>query len=219
MRKVFEGVGIAIVTPFLKGAVDFGSMKKLLEKSIEEGADAIIVLGTTGEGATISQQEREDIIKFCRLNIPKKVNMIVGTGNNNFEVCYQNTKRAKELGADAVLVVTPYYNKTTQKGLEKYYEKLAQIEVPMILYNVPARTGLNIDVETVKNIIEKNPMVYGLKESTCDINRIQTLSKICKDKIGFYSGYIAPYVFLENNYQFHPSNERGLRPTGLSVGI
>ena len=188
MKKLFEGVGIAVVTPFLFNRVDYRSLEKLLRKGIEEGASAIIVLGTTGEGSTISAEERMNIINFCRKIIKPPVKMIVGTGNNNFEVCKENTSIAKKLGADGVLVVTPYYNKTTQRGLEAYYAELSKQEIPIIMYNVPSRTGLSIDVSTVEKIISSNEWIYGIKESTADINRIMSLCKVCRDKIAVYSG-------------------------------
>lgn len=188
MKKIFDGVGIAIVTPFVNNKIDYDSLEKLIEKGISEGASAIIVLGTTGEGSTISQRERVGIIRFCREKIKPPVKMIVGTGNNNFEICFENTRRAKELGADGVLVVTPYYNKTTQRGIEQYYSDLSKLEIPIIMYNVPSRTGLNIDVSTVEKIINSNQYVYGLKESTADITRIMALSQVCKGKIALYSG-------------------------------
>lgn len=188
MKKLFEGVGIAIVTPFLHNKIDYKSLERLIHKGINEGASAIIVLGTTGEGSTISKEEREEIIKFCREKIKPPVKMIVGTGNNNFDACLENTRMAKDLGADGVLVVTPYYNKTTQRGIEQYYGDLAKLEIPIIMYNVPSRTGLNIDVSTVEKIIASNDYVYGLKESTADISRIMALSQVCKEKIALYSG-------------------------------
>lgn len=188
MKKLFEGVGIAIVTPFLNNKVDYKSLKNLLHKGISEGASAIIVLGTTGEGTTVSQKERDEIIKFCRKEIKDPVKMIVGSGNNNFETCLENTRIAKELGADGVLVVTPYYNKTTQHGLVRYYEDIAKIEIPIIIYNVPARTGLNIEVSTLEKILSSNQWVYGIKESTADITRIMALFNVCKEKIAVYSG-------------------------------
>lgn len=187
MKSLFEGTGVAIVTPFKNGQVDYASFYKIINKDIEKGVKAIILLGTTGEGVSVSSQEREDIIKFAKNIIANRVKLIVGTGNNNFITCQENTIMAKNLGVDGVLVVTPYYNKTTQKGLIEYYTQLSKIGVPIIMYNVPSRTGLNIEVETVKKLLEVD-MIYGLKESTCDINRIIELSKVCENKIGLYSG-------------------------------
>lgn len=188
MKKIFDGVGVAVVTPFLNNKIDFISFEKLLQKCILEGASAIIVLGTTGEGSTVTEKERKSLIKFARKIIPSSIKMIVGTGNNNFEICKKNTLMAKELGADGALVVTPYYNKTTQKGLEEYYAQLAKIKLPIILYNVPSRTGLSIELSTLEKIISTNEYVYGIKESTSDISRIMSLCRICKDKIAVYSG-------------------------------
>ena len=188
MKKIFDGVGVAIVTPFLNGKVDYDSMGKLVDKSINDGADAIIALGTTGEGSTIGILERKKIIEFCKSRIGKRAKLIIGTGNNNFKTCLKYTKMARDLGADGALVVTPYYNKTTQQGLIQYYALLSNLKFPLIMYNVPSRTGLNIDTNTVCKIIETNPYVYGIKESTTDINRIMKLHEICKDKIAVYSG-------------------------------
>ena len=187
MKSLFEGCGVAIVTPFKNGHVDFASFYRLIEKDIKDGAKAIIVLGTTGEGSTISKEERDDIIKFAKKVINNRVKLIVGTGNNNFITCQENTLMAKENGVDGVLVVTPYYNKTTQNGLIEYYTQLSKIGIPIIMYNVPSRTGLNIEVETVKRLLDID-MIYGIKESTCDINRIIKLSRVCENKIALYSG-------------------------------
>jgi len=188
MKSLFDGVGVALVTPFLDNKIDFSSLQKLLEKCISEGADAIVALATTGEAATISFAERKQVILFCKKVIAQRAKLIVGTGQNNFSVCKKLTRQAKSLGADGCLVVTPYYNKTTQNGLIKFYEELAKIKFPIIMYNVPARTGLNLELSTIEKIISSNPFVFGIKESTCDINRIIKLHKICKDKIAIYSG-------------------------------
>ncbi len=188
MKRLFEGTGIAIATPFRNNKVDFPSLKNLIERGINEGASAIIVLGTTGEGSTVTTKERTEILAFCRKIIPQEVKMIVGTGNNNFNLALQNTMLAKQAGADGVLVVTPYYNKTTQTGLVEYYKRLATLKIPIIMYNVPTRTGLNIDLATVEKIIAQNQYVWGIKEATADITRIMSLCKICRDKIAVYSG-------------------------------
>ena len=187
MKCLFEGTGVAIVTPFKANKIDYKAFEKIINEDIKKGVKAIIVLGTTGEGSTVTQEEREEIIKFSKQVINKRVKLIVGTGNNNFITCQENTIMAKKLGVDGVLIVTPYYNKTTQNGLVEYYTQLSNIGVPIIMYNVPSRTGLNIEVETIKKLLN-NPMIYGLKEATCDINRIIELSNVCKDKIALYSG-------------------------------
>ncbi|MBQ9795872.1 MAG: 4-hydroxy-tetrahydrodipicolinate synthase [Clostridia bacterium] len=187
MRSLFYGTGVAIVTPFKNGAVDFEALKRLINEDITKGAKAIIVLGTTGEGVTVTQEERIDIIKLAKNVINNRAKLIVGTGNNNFEICKQNTQMAKNLGADGVLIVTPYYNKTTQNGLIEYYTQLSVIGVPIIMYNVPSRTGLNIEINTVKTLLD-NPMIFGIKEATCDINRIIALANVCRNQIAIYSG-------------------------------
>ncbi len=188
MNKIFEGVGVALVTPFIEGKIDYLSMGNLIDRCISHGIDAIIVLGTTGEGSTISSKERKKIITYAYEKIRHRAKLIVGTGHNNFKTCLENTKMAKDLGADGCLVVTPYYNKTTQEGIIKYYEMLSQVKLPIIIYNVPSRTGLNIELNTVKKLIDTCPYVYGIKESTTDIDRIMKLHLICKDKIAIYSG-------------------------------
>ena len=187
MKSLYEGTGVAIVTPFKSGEVDYVAFEKIINNDIRQGAKAIIVLGTTGEGVSVNSEEREKIIKFARDVIASRAKLIVGTGNNNFITCQENTIMAKELGADGALIVTPYYNKTTQNGLVEYYTQLSKIGIPIIMYNVPSRTGLNLEAETVEKLVDLS-MIYGLKESSCDINRIIKLSKICKDKIALYSG-------------------------------
>lgn len=187
MKSLFSGTGVAVVTPFKNGKVDYVAFRVLLKQVLGKGAKAVIILGTTGEGSTITEEERKELIKLAKYTINTQAKLIVGTGNNNFEICKKNTQMAKDFCADGVLVVTPYYNKTTQQGLIEYYTQLSEIGIPIIMYNVPSRTGLNIDTKTVKQLAN-NEMIYGLKEATCDINRIIELSTICKDKIALYSG-------------------------------
>lgn len=188
MKNLFQGVGVALVTPFLNNKIDYTSTQILIEKCINEEADAIVVLATTGEASTISFAERKHFILFCQKVIARRTKFIVGTGHNNFSMCKKFTQQAKSLGVDGCLIVTPYYNKTTQNGLVKFYEELSKLKIPIIMYNVPARTGLNIDLSTIEKIIGSNEYVYGIKESTCDINRIIKLHELCKDKIAIYSG-------------------------------
>ncbi len=188
MKSIFEGVGVALITPFSNGQVDFFSLGNIIENALNNGVKSIVALGTTGEASTISQDERKEIIKYCKNKIAGRAKLVVGTGNNNFQTCLQNTKMAKELGADGVLVVTPYYNKTTQLGLIKYYQELSKLEIPMIMYNVPSRTGLMLELSTIQVILKANNWVYGIKESTADASRIVKLSQICNDKVSLYSG-------------------------------
>ena len=196
MKSLFEGTGVALVTPFIDNMIDYDSMAKIIDRDINLGAKAIVILATTGEGSTVSSTERIEMIKFCKKIIGNRAKLIVGCGHNDFSVCYRNTLTAKMLDADGALVVTPYYNKTTQRGIMHYYELLSQLEFPLIVYNVPSRTGLNIELDTIKQMINTNPYIYGIKESTCDINRIKQLCNICKDKIPVYSGEDAlNYIF------------------------
>ena len=187
MKKLFEGTAVAIITPFKEDKIDYCAFEKLIEKDISEGAKAIVVLGTTGESATVSSEEREKIVKFAKKVIGKRCKLIVGTGSNDFKKAYKNTVLAKKLGVDGALVVTPYYNKTTQQGLIYLYTKLCEIGIPIIMYNVPSRTGMTIELDTVKRLM-KNPMIYGIKESTSDIQRIMSLAKMCRGKLALYSG-------------------------------
>ncbi len=187
MKKIFEGVCTALVTPFENNKIDYKSLQRLIEKQITDGACAICLLGTTGESCCIENHEREKIIKFSKKIINGRCKLIVGTGSNNFVKAYKYTKMAKSLGADGALVVTPYYNKTSKKGLVEYYKKLATIGLPIIVYNVPGRTGVNIELDTLKSLI-KIDNIYGIKEATNNIDRIIDLCKICKNKIAVYSG-------------------------------
>jgi len=187
MRSLFEGVGVAIITPFKEGKIDYSAFKNLIKKNIYEGAKAIIVLGTTGESSTITEEERGMLIAYAKRVIAGRVKLIVGTGSNDFKKAYKNTLLAKELGVDGELVVTPYYNKTTQAGLIEYYTRLCEIGLPIIMYNVPSRTGVTIEIDTIEKLIQ-NKMIYGLKESTADIQRIIHISTIYKDKVALYSG-------------------------------
>lgn len=188
MKSVFEGVCVALATPFdLRGRIDYISLEKLLNHCINGKVSAVAVLATTGEGVAIKEKERAIIIKFVKKLLPSNVKLIVGTGNNNMDKAIENTKQAKSLGADAVLAVTPYYNKTTSNGVVEYYRQLNKIGVPIIAYNVPSRTGLNIDLNTLKILINQK-LICGIKESTADITRIIDLMQICKNKIAVYSG-------------------------------
>jgi len=188
MKSIFNGTGVAIVTPFYNNKIDYSSLKNLINQTINNGADAIILLGTTGEASTISFTERKNLINFCKQQISNRVKLIVGVGNNNMKTCLKNMQQAKILAVDGVLAVTPYYNKTTQHGLIEYYKQLSNFKIPIIIYNVPARTGLNIELPTIEELISTNPYIYGVKESTTDINRIIKLANICQNKIALYSG-------------------------------
>ena len=187
-KTLFSGVGTAIVTPFKNGKVDFNAFELLIEKQLRANIDALIVLGTTGEPATISPKERKDIVAFCRELTDSKTKLIVGCGSNDTTKAIKLYKQAEEMGADGALVVTPYYNKCSQGGLVEHYKKISSSgNLPIIVYNVPSRTGVNILPETAKKLSDiKN--IYGLKEANGNINQIlEDFAQYGQD-ISIYSG-------------------------------
>lgn len=189
MKKIlFEGCGTAIATPFTEDGVNYEEFKKLLEFQIENKADAIIVCGTTGEASTMSEDEKKDVIKFAINIIAKRVKVIVGTGSNNTKAAIEMSKFAEEAGADGVLIVTPYYNKTTQEGLVSHYTKIANsINLPIIMYNVPGRTGVNILPETCKKLSEIENIV-AIKEASGNISQVAKIANLCGENLAIYSG-------------------------------
>lgn len=188
MKSLFKGVGVALVTPLYEGEIDYLSTKFIIEKNLKEGASAFIILATTGEGELIKSNARTEFIKFCKSIIQNKAKIIIGTGNINFDKCMQNTLLAKQLGCDGALIVTPYYTKTSQSGIVEFYHRLSKLEFPIIMYNIPTRTGLNIELSTIKKILKSNPFIYGIKECSSNISRIENLCSICKNKIPVYCG-------------------------------
>lgn len=185
---IFEGCGTAIVTPFSKDGINFDEFGKLLDFQIENNVDAIIVCGTTGESATMTDEERKSVIKYAIDKINKRTKVIVGTGSNCTSTAVEMSKYAESVGADGLLVVTPYYNKTTQKGLVEHYKTIANsVTLPIIMYNVPSRTGVNILPETclelaaIKNIV-------AIKEASGNISQVAKISSLCKDNLTIYSG-------------------------------
>jgi 4-hydroxy-tetrahydrodipicolinate synthase len=186
---VFEGSAVALVTPFKEnGEVNFFSLKKLIEFQIACGTKAIVILGTTGESATISSDERTKIIKFCSCLISKRVKLIVGTGSNSTKTAIKLSLEAENLGADAVLTVTPYYNKCNQNGLFEHYKMIANsINIPVIIYNVPSRTGVNILPETVLKL-SKIKNIVGIKEASGNLSQIAKLFDILPANFAIYSG-------------------------------
>ena len=189
VNKVFDGVATAIVTPFnYKGCVDYVALNKLLSLQLGSNIDAIVVLGTTGESSTISFQEREQIIKYSKEIIGNKAKLIVGVGSNNTVEALKYLRQAQALGADACLAVTPYYNKCTQKGAFIYYKTLSdEATIPIIIYNVPSRTGFNLNTSTIEKISSLNNIV-GIKEANQDINHILDLFDKLKGKTAIYCG-------------------------------
>ena len=180
--------GTAISTPFDESGINFEEFKKLVEFQIIQGTDAIIVCGTTGESATMSTNEKEDLIKFTVDIVDKRVPVIAGTGSNNTANSIELSKYAESVGADGLLLVTPYYNKTTQQGLIAHYSAIADtVNLPIILYNVPSRTGMNILPETYAKLSKINNIV-AVKEASGDISQVAKIAQLCGDNLNIYSG-------------------------------
>ena len=187
-KTIFTGMGTAIVTPMTEAGIDYEALGRFLEFQIENGINAIVVMGTTGENATIEPVDQKEVIRFTVEKVAGRVPVIAGTGTNNTAHVLENTRNACEVGADAVLVVTPYYNKATQKGLIAHFTAVADAStVPVILYNVPGRTGCNLLPETVAQLAE-HPNIVGIKEATGNMAQMVKLRQLCGDKIHIYSG-------------------------------
>lgn len=183
---IFAGSGVAIVTPFTENGVDFEKLEELIEFQIKEGTDAIIICGTTGEASTMPDEEHKSVIKFAVEKVNRRVPVIAGTGSNDTHHAIELSKYAEEVGSDAILSVTPYYNKTTQKGLYEHFKAIARsINIPVVLYNVPGRTGLNINPETVKALSEIENIV-AIKE--CNFKQVADVINLCGDNFAVYSG-------------------------------
>ena len=187
-KTVFKGMGTAIVTPMTADGIDYEALERLIEFQIEKGINAIVVMGTTGENATIEPEDQKEVIRFTVEKVAHRVPVIAGTGTNNTRHVLENTRNACQVGADAVLVVTPYYNKATQKGLIEHFTAVADVStVPVILYNVPGRTGCNLLPKTVAALAE-HPNIVGLKEATGNMAQMVEIMQLCGDKIDVYSG-------------------------------
>ena len=189
MKKViFKGCGTAITTPFTKEGVNFEEFGKLIEFQIQEGVDAIIVCGTTGESSTMTIQERKSTIKYAIDKVAKRIPVIAGTGGNDTKTAIEMSKYAEQIGADGILIVTPYYNKTTQKGLIEHYKAIAEkVSIPIILYNVPSRTGLNIEPATCLEL-SKIDNIVAIKEASGNLSQIAKIASLCRDNLNIYSG-------------------------------
>ena len=187
-NTVFIGMATAIVTPMTRDGIDYEALGRFLEFQIENGINAIVVMGTTGENATIEFADQKEVIRFTVEKVAGRVPVIAGTGTNNTEHVIHNTKNACEVGADAVLVVTPYYNKATQNGLYAHFKAVADAStVPVILYNVPGRTGCNLLPKTVARLAEHERIV-AIKEATGNMAQMVEIMHLCGDKIDVYSG-------------------------------
>ena len=187
-NTIFKGMATAIVTPMTASGIDYEALGRFIEFQIESGINAIVVMGTTGENATIEFEDQKEVIRYTVEKVAKRVPVIAGTGTNNTEHVLHNTRNACEVGADAVLVVTPYYNKATQNGLYQHFMTVADVSaVPVILYNVPGRTGCNLLPKTVARLAE-HPNIVGIKEATGNMAQMVEIMHLCGDKIDVYSG-------------------------------
>lgn len=185
---VFTGSSVAIVTPFRDGKVDFEKLSELIEFQIAGGTAAITICGTTGEGSTLSLEEHMETVDFCIKRVNKRIKVIAGAGSNDTMAAVMLSQEAERSGADAVLSVTPYYNKTTQRGLVKHYSYIAdRINIPIILYNVPSRTGLSIAFDTYKEL-SKHPNINGAKEASTNFSLIGSTIAACGDDFYIWSG-------------------------------
>ena len=185
---IFKGCGTALATPFDENGINFKVFEEMIENQIKNNVDALIVCGTTGESATMTEKERKDAIKFVVDIAKKRVPVIAGTGSNNTIQAIAMTKYAEEVGCDACLVVTPYYNKTTQAGLIAHYIAIAEsTKLPIILYSVASRTGVNILPETCLEL-SKIPNIVAIKEASGNISQITKIKQLCKDNLNIYSG-------------------------------
>ena len=187
-HTVFTGAATALVTPFTETGIDWDAFGRLIDFQIEKGIDALVVSGTTGEGSTITDREHEDLTAFCVKRAAGKVPVIAGTGSNDTAHAIERTKTACRAGADAVLLVTPYYNKTTQRGLIASFSAIADASsVPCILYNVPSRTGLNMLPETL-NVLADHERIAAVKEACGNISQVAKELEMCGDRLDVYSG-------------------------------
>lgn len=187
---VFTGAGVAIVTPFkANGEVNYEKFGELIEFQIANGTDAIIVCGTTGESSTLTHEEHLDVIKYCVEKTAGRVPVVAGTGSNCTETAVYLSTEAEKYGVDGLLLVTPYYNKATQKGLYAHYKTVAEsVKVPIILYNVPSRTGCNIQPETAVRLCTEVPNIVGIKEASGNLSQVARLMHLADGKIDLYSG-------------------------------
>ena len=189
MKEIlFKGCGTAISTPFDEEGVNLKEFTKLVEEQIENKVDSIIVCGTTGESATMTEEERLQTIECAVKTANGRVPIIAGTGSNNTKAVIEMNRKVEKLGVDGLLIVTPYYNKTTQKGLIEHYKVIAQnTKLPIILYNVPSRTGVNILPETCLEL-SKIENIVAIKEASGDLSQIAMIANLCRDNLSIYSG-------------------------------
>ncbi|MBS5323500.1 MAG: 4-hydroxy-tetrahydrodipicolinate synthase [Lachnospiraceae bacterium] len=188
--SIFTGAGVAIVTPMKEnGDVNFEKLGEILEEQIAEGTDAVIICGTTGESSTMTHEEHLEAIKYTVDKVNKRIPVIAGTGSNCTETAIYLSKEAEQYGADGLLLVTPYYNKATQKGLIAHYTAVANaVKLPIVLYNVASRTGCNITPETAAYLAEHVENIVGIKEASGNISQVAQIAALTKGKMDIYSG-------------------------------
>lgn len=197
--SIFQGSGVAIITPFTDTSVNYPKLKELIDWHITEGTDAILICGTTGEATTMTDEEKKSAIKFTVDTVNKRVPVIAGTGSNNTSNSIEMSKYAESVGVDALLVITPYYNKTSNLGLIKHFKAINdEVNTPIILYNVPSRTGMNITPMQLKELSMLNN-VKAIKEASGNISQIVKMKSLCGDKIDIYCGnddHIVPVMSI-----------------------
>ena len=187
-KTIFRGMATAMVTPMNAGGIDYEAMGRFIDWQIENGINALVVMGTTGENATIEPEDQTEVIRYTVERVAGRIPVIAGTGTNNTEHVLRNTREACGAGADAVLVVTPYYNKATQNGLIKHFYTVADASsVPVIAYNVPSRTGVNILPKTAAALAE-HPNIVGIKEASGNMAQMVEMAALCADRLDIYSG-------------------------------
>jgi 4-hydroxy-tetrahydrodipicolinate synthase len=196
---IFKGSGVAIVTPFNENGINFEAFGRNLDWHVDNGTDAIIVCGTTGEASTMSQDEQEQAIRFTVEKINKRIPVIAGTGSNNTAHAIKMSKFAEGAGVDGLLVINPYYNKSTQKGIINHFNAIADaVSKPIIVYNVPGRTGMNITASTM-SVLSKHKNIVGVKEASGNISQITDIAMLCGPDFDIYSGnddHVVPLLSL-----------------------
>ncbi|MCI8337893.1 MAG: 4-hydroxy-tetrahydrodipicolinate synthase [Lachnospiraceae bacterium] len=197
--SIFTGAAVALITPMTEqGEIDYGEMERIVDDQIAEGTDAIVVCGTTGEASTMTHEEHIETIRACVGMVKKRVPVIAGTGSNCTKTAAYLSKEAQTAGADGILVVSPYYNKATQNGLKAHFTEIAkQVDIPMLLYNIQGRTGVNIQPKTVVDLVKDVDTILGVKEASGDLDQVATMLSMAQGDIDIYSGndeLIAPIV-------------------------
>lgn len=187
---IFKGAGVAIVTPMKENYdVNYDKLEEILEEQIAGGTDSIVICGTTGESATLSEEEHMKAIQFTVDTVKHRIPVIAGTGSNSTSTAIQMSKEAEEVGADGILLVTPYYNKATQKGLIAHFTAIAnEVKIPALLYNIPGRTGCSMQPKTIAHLVKNVENIVGIKEASGDIGHIAQVMNLCDGEIDLYSG-------------------------------